>query len=769
MFCHSLPLNNNVNPSEEQVSVLSLEPLIRFLRGCIGEGDQYATVPSFVLALIEQADKQHGALKPDNLQQYASVFDSVRYLNRTIDLPDSDMWAIGTALGDRAFYGTTAFKERLLSKLDLDHVPYMYGHDFDFENRLLYVLILERCYGLPKTVARRLYRFEIAGVSHYVELSVDYAFVDVTPLTDLPVLDMASFRDREINGLEDLAPLLQMLDPRKFVFTGFSIIRFHDRNKEAIIEKLQTVLGNLHGYETDDFNDTLRDILMSALGSEAIHSSFFPVLELNGYPVLKTEFARDSIFLSDLIARELGDCQSEIFDFIRKPFTIIFGVEEGLDTQEPELIHLLRAANLSAYMCIPLKHNKNLVGFLEVYSHAPFKMSRDVLLQMKPFLPYLAQIAYELLVIFKQRLDRIILTNYTALQPAVQWRFNEVAAKYLGKAPTGNYALPPDPVLFPNVYPIYGAIDVKDSTKLRNNVQRREGLRRLGVLQHMESNLQNRNEETYLRWKGKLVQLQAWLSEEQVDRYLSDVQYFFYREMPQLLHEAAPYLREDEDLIDQLGCVWEDQQYVFNDKADVFDQSLQQINSMIKQELDGLNDYVQQLFPSYFETFRTDGVEYDMYIGQSITPTQAFDKRVLKQVRKRQIISMVGIAEKAATMKSNLPIPLETTQLIFIHPHEISISFRTDEKRFDVDGGYNVRYQVIKKRIDKVRIHNSSERLVKPGTVAIVYTSSMVEAELKELIDELIAEGVIIADVTYLELEELQDVIALRALRLQIV
>ena len=52
----------------------------------------------------------------------------------------------------------------------------------------------------------------------------------------------------------------------------------------------------------------------------------------------------------------------------------------------------------------------------------------------------------------------------------------------------------------------------------------------------------------------------------------------------------------------------------------------------------------------------------------------------------------------------------------------LSIRFRQDEKQFDVDGAYNIRYEIVKKRIDKAYIKGTSERLTQPGKIAIVYS-----------------------------------------------
>jgi hypothetical protein len=86
-----------------------------------------------------------------------------------------------------------------------------------------------------------------------------------------------------------------------------------------------------------------------------------------------------------------------------------------------------------------------------------------------------------------------------------------------------------------------------------------------------------------------------------------------------------------------------------------------------------------------------------------------------------------------------------------------------------VDGGYNVRYEVIKKRIDKVRLKNAAERLTKPGTIAIVYTQSSEADEYIEYIDFLKTQNLLRGPTEQFELEELQGVGALKGLRVSIV
>jgi hypothetical protein len=116
-------------------------------------------------------------------------------------------------------------------------------------------------------------------------------------------------------------------------------------------------------------------------------------------------------------------------------------------------------------------------------------------------------------------------------------------------------------------------------------------------------------------------------------------------------------------------------------------------------------------------------------------------------------------------LKPQLPKNLETTQLIFTNSNTIDICFRNDERRFDVEGAYNIRYQIIKKRIDKVNIKGTSERLTQTGKIAIIYHSSKDVEEYVKYIQYLQAQGTLNDDLEEIELDELQGVKGLKALR----
>ena len=127
---------------------------------------------------------------------------------------------------------------------------------------------------------------------------------------------------------------------------------------------------------------------------------------------------------------------------------------------------------------------------------------------------------------------------------------------------------------------------------------------------------------------------------------------------------------------------------------------------------------------------------------------------------------MVNIARLTHKLLPGLQIPLRTTQIIFVYSQPIDISFRKDERRFDVEGSYNIKYEIIKKRIDKVRVRQTGERLTQTGCIAIVFNNEKDMDEYRQHIEFLQNKGLLKDDkVEILDLEELQSVSGLKALR----
>jgi hypothetical protein len=168
---------------------------------------------------------------------------------------------------------------------------------------------------------------------------------------------------------------------------------------------------------------------------------------------------------------------------------------------------------------------------------------------------------------------------------------------------------------------------------------------------------------------------------------------------------------------------------------------------------------------SFAPLIRTDGVDYLIYVGQSLMEKGSFSDLYLRDLRLWQIRLAAGMAWHTHQLKSTLPVPLDTAHLILIQNTPVNIRFRYDEKRFDVDGAYDVRYEIIKSRLDKASVKGTGERLTQPGTVAVVFSHPEEEAEIRRHIAFLGGQGILTNETETLEIEDLPGVHGLMALR----
>ena len=173
------------------------------------------------------------------------------------------------------------------------------------------------------------------------------------------------------------------------------------------------------------------------------------------------------------------------------------------------------------------------------------------------------------------------------------------------------------------------------------------------------------------------------------------------------------------------------------------------------------------MFLHYFQRYNTDGIEYNIYIGDSIVENIGFDLMDLQNLQLWQLETMWDIEQKAHELARTMPHPLQVASLILVHSNPLAIKFKMDEKQFDVDGAYNARYEIIKKRIDKSHIKGTNERVTVPGKIAIIYSQDRDAQEYLNYIEYLQAEGKL-AEVEMLDVEDLQGVSGLKAIRVEV-
>ena len=368
------------------------------------------------------------------------------------------------------------------------------------------------------------------------------------------------------------------------------------------------------------------------------------------------------------------------------------------------------------------------------------------------------------------RIQTVINEQCTAIHPAVEWRFRRaVLNSFERDRSTATRVTQLEPIVFDGVYPLYGLADIRGASTLRGQAIQADLLSQLRLAKAViqaarEAKSLPALDELAYRIDNRTAQIERTLTssdEVGVVAFLrAEAETLFDRlgTFGSGVQERIAAYRSSLDA--RLGTVY--------DRRRLFEESVTRIAEGISSYLDLEEQAAQGMFPHYFEKQKTDGVDYQIYVGAGLLEDGHVDPLCLKNLRLWQLMVTCGIAVRAAELRDRLSVPLETTHLILVQNAPLSIRFRFDEKRFDVDGAYNIRYEIVKKGIDKALVHGTAERVTQPGKVAIIYSQPAEAREYLEYIEYLQSRGYLTGSVESLELAELQGVHGLRAIRVEV-
>ena len=760
---------------------LTFKYFIEYLQKRIGEEE---TVKKDFFAYVLQK-----FLAVEHLRGYTTLEEVVQHKDRltllysllmpAIAEEKQALWALGVPLTPTVFFGTDAFYGLLMDRQtgELKCSILQNGGEHLAKTKklqLVYSYILNKYYdySLPgKGEMIQTFADDVTGMQKYFRVNVDARFVEVIALKELPEINFKSLQHRQQYNNIDWDMLFSILPLSLFRFEGFTIITITDITASQAIENIKNTIINRPDHDNQEyFNDVVQSLKILA---ETRHVDFhtMPMIRVNDHLVFTDEARHHSLMVKSNMDTGLTEeyLIERTENYLREPRVLFYDDISEENTREFPLLKGMRDRGVVSYALLPIYHNNKIAGVLEAFSYEKDVLTENVLVKVEAATPLLAQLMQKSIDDFNAKLESVIKEKFTSLQPAVQWKFNEVAWHYIRDTRPEISKSATENILFKDVYPLYGAVDIRNSTVERNQALQTDLQVQFSILIDTlkaikeEVNIPIADELAYQCKKAILDINDGSLDEDQVR-----LQEFLDNEVKPFLS----YFRESEPKVSGLvdkyfDAINENTGLAFANRR-TLEQSMQTINAAVNQYLEYFKNEMQGTYPCYFEKFRTDGVEYDMYIGQTISPSKPFNVLYLKNIRLRQVSAMAAIVKLTNELMPNLSKPLQTTQLIFIHSGSIDISFRNDERRFDVDGAYNIRYQIVKKRIDKVTVRNTHERLTQPGKIAMVYTNKKDADEYVGYINYLQEQKVLAPEIEYLDLEELQGVSGLKALRVEV-
>jgi hypothetical protein len=569
-----------------------------------------------------------------------------------------------------------------------------------------------------------------------------------------------------LNHSDDMALWRKLIPPGAYTYEGIHIVTFFDQTQEESLSELKRLLLESNALQDHAILDQVERQLAQYLNIQKFDLGF-DAFDENGCVVRALHgSATSSKLLKDSFESSIDDwfCDPSFDGLLKRDE--VYAISNAADMKSSSSVFVKRMyeKGIGSFLIAPLKFNNQIIAFIELTSDREGVLNAMVGEKLKNVLPMFSMVVGRTIDIHQMQLDAIIQDKFTSLHPTVNWKFLKAAEAIFQQELTG---IPGEAdIVFQDVYPLYGQFDIRGSSDTRNATILADLREQLDLAaQVLEQALALQRLPIYQQLFFRLNQYRDSLG---LSLHASDevkIIDFMRRE----LDPAFKYLRTQEDLREIVGryiSALDPKLGVIYKERKEYDQSVNIINERISEYINQQQVLAQGMFPHYFDKFKTDGVEYNAFIGQSLVQSRLLDPIHLKNLRLWQLLVVCGVENIHQSYKDELPMNLDIASLILVYSNPMAIRFKIDERRFDVDGAYNARYEILKKRIDKAHIKGTGERLTQPGKLSIVYTQDWEADEYLEYIKYLQSCNYLDTNIESVGLEDLQGATGLQAFRI---
>ncbi len=759
-------------------SHISFLPFINYLKNkSAGNTDTRSRIYNY---LVERFETEPGLLQPVKnmglLNENSGLLELLgTSLFPVVTDPEKNIFTLTVPYQFSIFNDSASFRKLFVDGEEHFILPENASGEYlkQIHCSLIYEHALEKFYGVKLNANTDLVYPVIdaaTGMKRYYKLRYDRRFIDLHLKGELPAIQDCAVCLNTFRIL-DLEHQLKTMPLELFSAEGFGVWIAEDVTVQESLDAMKKVLLRQESCDTSIINE-LKANIHALVGLNEVEVGLAPFVKLNNEFVLDETCAQHGLMGKNWKADDEESMKNfyESIGFLtERPEPMPIPVLNEQLTQMAPFLRKLWEDGMRSFLVYPVQNNDGLLGLLELASPVSNQLTLDIMARIEPAMPLISLALLKNRENFASRIEKLIKEKFTALQPSVEWKFAKVAWEYMHANSDNGNGVSKQNVMFENVYPLYGAVDIRNSSMERSVTIQKDIKAHLDLIDEVLDKLQALVQLPLL--EGLKFKTQNFRSAIDIIMQAEDevrINEFFDNEAKPVLQHLQKGSPEARKIVDSyFELVKDSSSYLYRYRNE-YEATLAAINDAVLQYLEKEENILQQSYPHYFEKYRTDGVEYNIYIGQSIAPNNPFDLLYLKNIRLWQLRSMAEIARITHRLLPSLQVPLQTTQLLLIHSQPISISFRRDERRFDVEGSYNIRYEVMKKRLDKVRIKDTAERLTQPGKIAMVYSNPKEAQEYQEYIQFLQSKNILKAGVENIELEELQGVSGMKALRVDI-
>lgn len=347
------------------------------------------------------------------------------------------------------------------------------------------------------------------------------------------------------------------------------------------------------------------------------------------------------------------------------------------------------------------------------------------------------------------------------IHPSVEWRFIQEAERR-------SWGLPQETIVFSEVYPLFGISDIRGSSEERNRAIQTDLLEQFRLAldivdvvcetqtTHLGQQLRLDLLDYIEHLKEKITVDMEVRAAEYLNEHLEVYFDYFLQCGPKVQDAVEAYRVACEN---EHNCVYCDRTR--------YDEMLHLITSELQETWTRWQEKMQKILPHYCDIECTDGMDHMIYVGKSID--SRFSQFHLHSLRYEQLRAICDCGRTVFRLQADSQINMELAHLVLVQNTTIDIFHNENtEKMFDVKGTRDIRYELVKKRIEKAVDKDAQERITQSGMLTIVYSTEDEWEEYQQYLRYLSREGWVEAKIQTGMVESLQGVSGLKFARVRI-
>lgn len=606
---------------------------------------------------------------------------------------------------------------------------------------------------------------ERTGLQKHYRLNFNTEYIEIIPRGTPSELT----QDQICHLLQNLYNLdlwTEYISPQNFEFQGIGFITLTDITEEESLNRIKKLLFEKDAVLSEKKVETLQQEMRNLYSEKDLRLGITGIqVDAEGVLRFEQKFWNSLIPFNEKWLHQNHDTSVYTRMFSEGRIMIVS------DLKQYDIPTFCEASLLSEgienILVAPLYDDKrNLLGLMELASPESGKLNQMTAARLEKMLPMFALALQRAKQSVAHDVEALIKEKCTAIHPSVEWRFVQAAQNLLEKREKNPGYREMEDIVFKEVYPLFGQAEIVGLSSFKDQAIQTDLIENLNLARRVIAKVEDKSGYPLMtEYEYELQQLVGEIRESVGESDEVRIMNFLRQEIDPLfehlmsqhpeLHEGINTYRNRLD--SELGVI-------YSRRRDL-EKSIAYINEAIIAHIESQQLIAQRILPHYFEKSHSNGVAFDIYMGQSFLQNRKFDQMHLKNMQLWQLIVMCEITRKVAQLQPKLKVPLSTSQLILVDSNPLSIRFKSASKRFEIEGANNVRYHIVKNNIDQAKIYAKGDKLSQPGKIAVICSQGKERQQYLAYSRYLKHHGYIDPTIEELELEPLGGNQSLHALR----